>query len=90
MKEVAAAQSEMENRNSPRRLQETNLVREPAFAAWIVSLCPDASIVARHRGAALEAMVHYAFDRLRFSQFFALESAWERFIAGPDASPVSL
>jgi hypothetical protein len=62
----------------PRRSEETRFVREPAFATWIVSLCPQKDVVARHRAAVLETIAHYRYDQLRYSQFFPVESAWWR------------
>ena len=65
-------------RPAPRRREEALFVREPAFAAWIVSLCPDRAVVARHRAAALEIVAYYRYNALRYSQFFGVESAAER------------
>jgi hypothetical protein len=53
-------------------------VREPAFATWIVALCPDRAVVARHRAAALKTIAYYRYEGLRYSQFLAVESATER------------
>jgi hypothetical protein len=75
---VAREQLAFKNRISPRRREEALFVREPAFAAWIVSLCPDLAVVARHRAAALETIAYYRYEGLRYSQFFAVESAAER------------
>lgn len=66
------------SKQSPRFNEESNGVRKRAFAAWIVSLCPDAAVVARHRAAIREAILHYHYERLHLSQFFALENAWWR------------
>lgn len=76
--EVAREQLAFKNRISPRRREEALFVREPAFAAWIVSLCPDRAVVARHRAAALETIAYYRYNALRYSQFFGVESAAER------------
>ena len=75
---VAREQLAFKHRISPRRREEMQFVREPAFAAWIVSLCPDRAVVARHRDAALSTIAYYRYNGLRYSQFFAVESASER------------
>jgi hypothetical protein len=75
---VSAPQRSMQGKQSPRMHDESSLVREPAFASWIVALCPDSSIVARHRAAVLDTIAHYRCDRLYLSTFFPLESAWWR------------
>jgi len=63
---------------APRRGKETAFVREPAAAAWVVTLAPDAAIL-KSRAAAVEKVIgHYDFAKLYYSQFFWLEAAWER------------
>jgi hypothetical protein len=75
---LAQRQSPDLNRLSPRRAYEFNFVREPLFAAWVVTLCPDPAVVAQHRLAVLQAIAHYRYDRLHYAQFFPAESAWYR------------
>ena len=53
-------------------------MREPLFAAWVVTLCPDPAVLRQHAPAILDAITHYRWDRLYLSQFFAAESAWYR------------
>jgi hypothetical protein len=53
-------------------------MREPIFAAWVVTLCPDAAVVAPHREAILTTLAYYDYTRLRYSQFFPVEAAWYR------------
>lgn len=75
---VALAQAELKEfgKLAPRRNQEVNGVREPAFAAWVVTLAPDKDIL-RQRRAALEQLVaHYRYERLVYSQFFPVENVW--------------
>ena len=73
---LAIAQLKEFGKLAPRRGQETNGVREPAFAAWIVSFAPDQSVL-KERRAALEALLaHYRYDQLVYSQFFPLENVW--------------
>ena len=76
--EVAAQQLELKHTLSPRRREEAKFVREPAFAAWIVTLCPDTVVVTRHRQAITDTIAYYRYPALRYSQFFAVESAWWR------------
>ncbi|MBU0607963.1 MAG: hypothetical protein KKI08_08740 [Armatimonadetes bacterium] len=64
------------HQDSPRWPVEARLVREPLFAAWIVTLCPDAELVAAHTPAIMQALRHFQYDRLYLSQFFAGELAY--------------
>ena len=74
---LAERQSRELNRLSPCRPYELTFVREPLFAAWVVTLCPDRAVVGQHRSAVVEAISHYRYERLHYS-FFAAESAWYR------------
>ncbi|HRJ11480.1 MAG TPA: hypothetical protein PK490_08450 [Prosthecobacter sp.] len=63
---------------SPRRGLETRLVREPVFAAWVVTLAPDRSLL-RQRASEIEQVITaYDYTRLIYSQFFPVEAAWWR------------
>lgn len=63
---------------SPRRARETEFVREPTAAAWVVSLAPDATLL-KARAADIERVIaHYDYSRLYYSQFFWVECAWWR------------
>ena len=75
---VANAGLRVQHRASPRLHLEKDYVREPCFAAWVITLCPDATLVACHREAICEVITHYCYDRLYLSQFFPVESAWYR------------
>ncbi len=59
-------------------IQEFVSVREPVFAAWVMTLCPDRTLVLPHREAILKVLAHYRYDRLYYSQFFPAEAAWFR------------
>lgn len=76
--EVAMAQVKELGRLSPRRYQEFRFVREPLFAAWIVTLCPDRALLEQHRALISEVLAHYDYSRLYYSQFFPAEAAWYR------------
>jgi len=61
---------------SPRRAKETEFVREPASAAWVVALAPE---ISRERVAAIERVIaRYHYARLYYSTFFWVEGAWWR------------
>lgn len=77
--ELAQAQLKDFGKNhSPRRGLETAFVREPVFAAWIITLCPDRALVEPHRAAIDQLLAHYQYEKLHYSQFFPVESAWYR------------
>lgn len=63
---------------SPRRVYEVQLMREPLFAAWVVSLCPDPAVLRQHAPAILKAIRHFRYERLYTSQFFPGEAAYYR------------
>lgn len=75
---LAEAQLRAFMKTSPRRQLETAFIREPASAAWIVTLCPDASLVRRHAGAIEQVIRRYDYPRLYYSAFFWVEAAWWR------------
>lgn len=63
---------------APRRAKETEFIREPTAAAWVVTLAPDESIL-KQRAADVERVIaHYDYTKLYYSQFFWVESAWWR------------
>ncbi|WP_459556191.1 hypothetical protein [Lacunimicrobium album] len=66
------------NKVSPRRQMETELVREPTSAAWIVSLTPDKTFLRAHSDELKDLIRHYDYTRLYYSQYFWAESAWYR------------
>lgn len=63
---------------SSRRAKETEFVREPTAAAWIVTLAPDAAVLRQRADAVKRVIAHYDYSRLYYSQFFWVESAWWR------------
>lgn len=65
-----------QRQESPRTPYEAALVREPMFAAWVVSLCPDRAFVEPHTEAIMAALRHFDYRRLYMSQFFAGEAAY--------------
>lgn len=79
--EVARPQSRELGRSSPRRAQEFSLVREPAFASWIVTLTPDVGALKLRTPDVERVIAHYRYDRLWYSQFFPVECAWWRISA---------
>jgi hypothetical protein len=63
---------------APRRGKETAFVREPTAAAWVVTLCPDETVLKAHAPAVEKVIAHYEYTKLYYSQFFWAEMAWER------------
>ena len=63
---------------SPRRPKETEFVREPTAAAWVVTLAPDPAILKTRAPDVERVIAHYDYTRLYYSQFFWSDSAWER------------
>lgn len=76
--DVALAQVKELGKLSPQRYQEFTYVREPVFAAWVVSLCPDRAFVEQQREKIRAVLGHYKYDKLYYSQFFPAEAAWYR------------
>lgn len=63
---------------APRRSKETEFVREPTAAAWVVTLAPD-PVILKQRAADVERVIaRYDYTRLYYSQFFWVEAAWWR------------
>jgi hypothetical protein len=75
---VALAGLKLQHAASPRMHIEKDYLREPCFAAWVVTLCPDREFVMTHRAAIEKVITHYDFSPTYLSQFFPIESAWWR------------
>lgn len=76
--DVAVAGLRVQGKASPRMHIEKDYLREPCFAAWVVTLCPDREFVMSRRTAIEKVITHYDFSRVYLSQFFPVESAWWR------------
>jgi hypothetical protein len=76
--EVAMIQVRQLGKLSPQRYQEFTFVREPAFAAWLVTLSPDSTWVEEQRESVRAVLGYYRYDQLYYSQFYPVEMAWER------------
>lgn len=76
--DLAKLQVKELGKRSPRRHQEFTFVREPAYAAWIITMCPDAELVKQHQPAIHQVLAHYDYTKLYYSQFFPVEAAWYR------------
>jgi hypothetical protein len=63
---------------SPRRAKETAFIREPTSASWIVTLCPDATVVQKHVPEIERIIAHFDYSKLYYSTFFWVDSAWWR------------
>ena len=75
---LAETQSKELGKLAPRRGQELRWVREPAFAAWIVTLAPDRTALKQRAADVERVLAHYRYDELFYSQFFPVELAWWR------------
>lgn len=73
--QVAGRQLSAFRKASPQRDRECNYIREPASAAWIVTLCPDATMVCPHIPAIQSVIARYDYSKLYYSTFFWLEGA---------------
>jgi hypothetical protein len=76
--ELALEQVRAFGKLSPRRQTECDFIREPASAAWIVTLCPDPEIVKPHLAAMEMVMTRYDYADLYYCTYFWVESAWWR------------
>lgn len=76
--ELAQMQLKGFHKFAPRRSKETEFIREPTSAAWIVTLAPDAAILKQRVADVERVIVHYDYTRLYYSQFFWVEGAWWR------------
>lgn len=56
--------------SNPRKVYEEQTMREPLWAAWIVSLSGNADIQREARSEIAAALTHYRWDRLYSSTFF--------------------
>lgn len=63
---------------SPRRGYETQFMREPLFAAWVITLCPDSAVLREFSPEILRIISLFRYDRLYTSQFFPAELAFYR------------
>jgi hypothetical protein len=65
------------HRRSPRRVYEARFMREPLFAAWVVSLAADQEILRRNKESIIAATSHYDYRRLFTSLFFVAANIFE-------------
>lgn len=69
---------------APRRAKETEFVREPTAAAWVITLAPDATLLKQRRAEVERVISHYDYAKLYYSTFFWVESASERLLMQND------
>lgn len=74
--QVASRQLSAFRMASPQRDRENDFIREPAAAAWIVTLCPNSKTIGPHIPAIKRVIVRYDYSRLYYSTFFWIEGAW--------------
>ena len=73
--QVASRQLSAFRKASPQRDREADFVREPAAAAWIVTLGPDSETVRPHIPAIKRVIARYDYSQLYYSTFFWVEGA---------------
>lgn len=73
---VAVAEYKAWNRQTPRRLAEADLMRDPLFAAWIVTLSGNADLIARAQADLHGLLAHYRWERLYTCLFFMSECVY--------------
>jgi len=76
--DVAMAQVRELGKMSPRRHREFTFVREPAYAAWLITFCPDTDLVRSLQSEIMAVVNHYDYSKLYYSQFFPVEAACYR------------
>ena len=76
--DLALAQLREFMKVAPRRAKETEFIREPTAAAWVVTLAPDATVLKQRAPAIERVIAHYDYTKLYYSQFFWVEAAWWR------------
>lgn len=76
--DLAIAQVKAFAKISPRRNSEAAFIREPAAAAWIVTLCPEAEVVKPHLSAIDRLIRRIDYAGLYYSTFLWVEMAWLR------------
>lgn len=72
-------------KTSPGRNRETAFIREGTAAAWIVTLDPDPSRVARHASTIRQIATSLPYSQLHCSTFFWIESACLRLPPTPES-----
>jgi len=76
--DLALAQLREFLKAAPRRAKETEFIREPTAAAWVVTLAPDATVLKQRAPAIERVIARYDYAKLHYSQFFWVEAAWWR------------
>ena len=67
---LATAQVREWHRQSPRKVYESENVRDPLFSAWIVALGGDRDLLRRVRPDLEAALLHYRWDTMHTAHFF--------------------
>ena len=74
--QLARKQYSAWNRLSPRRVAEADAMRDPLFAAWIVTLSGNTGLAAQAEGEISGALTHYRWERLHTCLFFMAECVY--------------
>lgn len=75
---LAEEHIKLANRLAPNSWHFGRDMREPIFAAMIVTMSPDPAFVAEQRAEVEAVLQHYSYDKLPRVEFFPVESAWYR------------
>jgi len=70
---LATEQVRLWHKQSPRKVYESDFVRDPLFAAWIVALSGNRRIIDQARADIDGALTHYQWERMHTSHFFMAE-----------------
>lgn len=73
---LATQQYRAWNKQSPRRLLEADLMRDPLFAAWIVALSGNTETIDQARTDIEGVLTHYQWSKLHTSLFFMAECVY--------------
>ncbi len=73
---VALVQVREWNKRSPKRRSENESMREPLFAAWIVTLSGNEELIQHNRNVIRAALKHYEWSKLNTSLFFIAENVY--------------
>lgn len=73
---LATAQVREWHKRSPRKVYECDCVRDPLFAAWIVTLAGNRGSAGPARPQIFKALTHYEWDHMHTSHLFMAECVY--------------
>lgn len=81
--QLATQQYRVWNKQSPRRVAEGDAMRDPLFAAWVVTLSGNAALIEKSQAEIVAALDHYRWEKLYTCLFFMAECVHERLASAP-------